>query len=192
VCKCKNNPRVGRECASRARRATASANDVRLPTAQSPKTGLFYAYLHHTRLKESPIRKTTGNQLPRRTILWLNADKRCHWCGRATLLCDDAAPDQATVDHIIPRGRGGPNTIENCVSACRQCNDERNRRDMLSPGHKGPAPKASTAEDLVAALGEASRQRDAAVQQLNAQRAWKQRLLADLRMLLSQRPASSR
>jgi hypothetical protein len=48
-----------------------------------------------------------GNQLPRRTILWLQADKKCHWCGRATLLCDNVAPDQATVDHSIPRGRGG-------------------------------------------------------------------------------------
>ncbi|WP_353070968.1 HNH endonuclease [Tunturiibacter gelidoferens] len=138
------------------------------------------------------MKNPTKNQLPRRTILWLQADKMCHWCNRATLLCDKAAPDQATVDHIIPRARGGPNTIENCVSACRQCNNDRNRRDILSPGHKGPAPKASTAEDLVAALGEASRQRDAAVQQLNAQRAWKQRHLADLRMLLSQRSAVSR
>jgi hypothetical protein len=67
-----------------------------------------------------------------------------------------------------------------------------NRRDIFSPGHKGPAPKASTAEDLVAALGEASRQRDAAVQQLNAQRAWRHQHLADLRMLLSQRSAASR
>ena len=60
---------------------------------------------------------------------------------------------------MIPRGCGGPNAIENCVSACRQCNGDRNRRDMLSPGHKGPAPKASTTEDLIVALGEASRQR---------------------------------
>ena len=123
--------------------------------------------------------------------LWLNADKRCHWCNRPTRLCDNAPPDQATVDHMIPRGRGGPNTIENCVSACRQCNDDRNRRDIFSPGHKGPAPKATTAEDLVAALGEVSRQRDAAVQQLNTQRAWKEQHLADLRTLLSPRSAPS-
>jgi hypothetical protein len=120
---------------------------------------------------------STGNQLPRRKILWLQADKRCHWCEGVTLLCDNVAPDQATIDHRIPRGRGGPHTIENCVSACRQCNEDRNRRDILSPGHKGPAPKVSTAEDLVAALNETSIQRDAAVLQLNAQRAWNQRYL---------------
>jgi hypothetical protein len=61
---------------------------------------------------------------------------------------------------------------------------------MLSPGHKGgPGKRISTAEDLIAALGEISRQRDAAVQQLNAARAWNQRYLADLRMFLSQRSA---
>ena len=138
------------------------------------------------------MKKATKNQLPRRTILWLLADKMCHWCGRATLLSDNVAPDQATVDHCIPRGRGGPDTIENCVSACRQCNEDRNHRDVLSPGHKGPPPKISTIEDFVAALGEASRQRDAAVQQLNAQRAWNQKYLADLRIFLSQRSAASR
>jgi 5-methylcytosine-specific restriction endonuclease McrA len=164
------------------------------PIAQSPGLGISTNTSATTHLTERKphIKKTIGNQLPRRKLLWLNADKKCHWCGRATLLCDNAAPDQATVDHVIPRGRGGPNAIENCVSACRQCNDDRNRRDMLSPGHKGPAPKASTTEDLIVALGEASRQRDAAVQQLNAQRAWKQRHLAELRMLLAQTGAASR
>ena len=138
------------------------------------------------------MKNATKNQLPRRTILWLLEDKLCHWCGRATLLSANVAPDQTTVDHRIPRGRGEPGTIENCVSACRQCNEDRNRRDILSPGHKGPPPKISTAEDFVAALGEASRQRDAAVQQLNAERAWNQRYLADLRIFLNQRSAASR
>jgi hypothetical protein len=138
------------------------------------------------------MKTPTKNQLPRRTILWLQADKMCHWCGRATLLSDNVAPNQATVDHRIPRGRGGPDTIENCVSACRQCNEDRNRRDILSSGHKGSPPKISTVEDFVAALGEASRQRDAAVQQLNAQRAWNQRYLADLQIFLNQRSAASR
>lgn len=138
------------------------------------------------------MKTPNGKQLPRRKILWLQEDKRCHWCGRATLLCDNVVPDQATVDHRIPRGRGGPNTIENCVSACRQCNEDRNHRDVLSPGHKGPPPKISTIEDFVAALGEASRQRDAAVSQLNVQRAWNQKYLADLRIFLSQRSAASR
>src|SRR5450432_3341009 len=139
------------------------------------------------------MKNRTNNQLPRRTTLWLQARKMCHWCERATLLSGNVAPDQATVDHRIPRGRGGPDTIENCVSACRQCNDDRNRRDILSPGHKGPPQKRiSTADDCVAALGEASRQRDAAVQQLNGQLAWNRRYLADLQIFLNQQSAASR
>jgi 5-methylcytosine-specific restriction endonuclease McrA len=133
------------------------------------------------------------NQLPRRTILWLDANKMCHWCRRATCISDNVAPDQATVDHRIPRGRGGPDTIETCVSACRQCNDDRNRRDILCPGHKGlPQKKTYTAEDRVAALGEVSIQRDAAVQQLNAQLAWNRRYLADLQIFVNQRSAARR
>jgi hypothetical protein len=50
----------------------------------------------------------------------------------------------------------------------------------------------SAAEDLVAALAEVSRQRDAAVQQLNAKRAWNKRFLADLQVFLSQRSGASR
>jgi 5-methylcytosine-specific restriction endonuclease McrA len=130
---------------------------------------------------------TPGKQLRKRMRLWQNAGKRCHWCNHPTLLCDNAAPDQATIDHIIPRGRGGPNALFNCVSACRRCNAERNRADTLSPGHKGPAPKVYTADDLVAALDEVSRQRDAAVKQLTRQCAWNQQFLAALRILISQR-----
>jgi hypothetical protein len=63
---------------------------------------------------------------------------------------------------------------------------------MLSPGHKGGPKTISAAEDLVAALAEVSRQRDAAVQQLNAKRAWNKRFLADLQVFLSQRSGASR
>jgi hypothetical protein len=139
-------------------------------------------------MKVAPIKNQAKNQLPRRKILWLKSNKSCHWCGRATYLSHNVAPDQATVDHRIPRGRGGPKTIENCG----QCNEDRNRCDMLSNENRGPSRRISAAEDLVAALGEASRQRDAAVQQLNAQLAWNRRYLADLQIFLNQRSAASR
>src|SRR5699024_2867367 len=37
---------------------------------------------------------------------------RCFYCG------DVLAPDKASVEHIWPTGRGGPNTTENKVACC--------------------------------------------------------------------------
>ncbi len=39
---------------------------------------------------------------------------RCVYCGRETR--------DLTLDHVIPRHRGGPHTWENLVSACKACN----------------------------------------------------------------------
>lgn len=42
----------------------------------------------------------------------------CAYCrGRAT-----------TADHIVPRSRGGPNTMDNLRAACRPCNLRRGNR----------------------------------------------------------------
>ncbi|MFN0092312.1 MAG: HNH endonuclease [Acidimicrobiales bacterium] len=37
---------------------------------------------------------------------------RCQYCGR----------DAESIDHVVPRSRGGPHTWENVVAACRRCN----------------------------------------------------------------------
>lgn len=81
---------------------------------------------------------------PRREFLWIKEGNKCHWCGRATRLTVEDAPDQATIEHIIPRYKGGTNDPENLVSACKQCNGRRNSEDMkglpdgtLMQGNKG-------------------------------------------------------
>lgn len=48
---------------------------------------------------------------------------RCTYCG------DEAGPFE--VDHIIPRIRGGENTLENVTVACRRCN--RSKKDREAP-----------------------------------------------------------
>lgn len=68
---------------------------------------------------------------PMREVLWLKYRKACHWCGVATLLTSDLVPEQATIDHVIPRHRGGTDATSNLVSACRQCNSRRNKEDIL-------------------------------------------------------------
>lgn len=38
--------------------------------------------------------------------------RRCAYCGRRA----------DTIDHVVPRSRGGGHTWENCVASCRTCN----------------------------------------------------------------------
>jgi 5-methylcytosine-specific restriction endonuclease McrA len=40
----------------------------------------------------------------------------CSYCGHFV------RPNNITVDHIIPKSRGGGSTFANCVAACRDCN----------------------------------------------------------------------
>lgn len=44
----------------------------------------------------------------------------CAYCGRKDL--------RLTIDHIIPKSRGGATDFENCVSACKPCNNKKNNR----------------------------------------------------------------
>ena len=40
----------------------------------------------------------------------------CSYCGCFV------RPNSITVDHILPKSRGGTSTFDNCVAACRDCN----------------------------------------------------------------------
>jgi 5-methylcytosine-specific restriction endonuclease McrA len=42
-------------------------------------------------------------------------------CGRRCLRCGSL--ENLTVDHVIPLGRGGPNTIENVQPLCAECDN---------------------------------------------------------------------
>lgn len=44
---------------------------------------------------------------------------RCHYCGADTPL---------TVDHIVPRSRGGSEADSNLVTACRSCNSSKRNK----------------------------------------------------------------
>lgn len=47
-----------------------------------------------------------------RAALMRRDDFRCAYCGRRA----------ETIDHVIPRSRGGDHTWENCVASCMTCN----------------------------------------------------------------------
>jgi hypothetical protein len=46
----------------------------------------------------------------------------CAYCGLDTAL---------TIDHLIPRHSGGPDSADNTVWACRSCNSSKNARDLF-------------------------------------------------------------
>jgi len=52
---------------------------------------------------------------------------RCVWCDRDI----DTDLVRATVDHVVPRLKGGPTWPENLLPACGRCNKQR--------GHRAPA-----------------------------------------------------
>jgi 5-methylcytosine-specific restriction endonuclease McrA len=51
----------------------------------------------------------------------------CRYCGRR--------PPEVVLecDHIIPRAKGGPDTIDNYITACRQCNGGKGVESPLPP-----------------------------------------------------------
>lgn len=53
----------------------------------------------------------------------------CQYCGAKT---------EMTIDHVIPSSRGGKNAFENCVAACRSCN---NRKDRRTPSEAHMYPR---------------------------------------------------
>lgn len=62
----------------------------------------------------------------RRSQWWKNRVGRgvCHYCGGTF------APDEITMDHLVPVARGGRSTRGNVVPACRECNS---RKKYLLP-----------------------------------------------------------
>lgn len=48
--------------------------------------------------------------------------RRCNYCGVRLTRHGTNKPTAATVDHIIPRSRGGSNGSENRIPCCLLCN----------------------------------------------------------------------
>jgi 5-methylcytosine-specific restriction endonuclease McrA len=53
---------------------------------------------------------------------------RCMYCG------ERPKPDHLTIDHVVPRSRGGQTTWENCVAACIRCNARKANRSHVEAG----------------------------------------------------------
>jgi len=58
----------------------------------------------------------------KRTRIYMRDKFRCQYCG------EKKVADELTLDHILPRSRGGDNSPVNIVTACVPCNDRKSNR----------------------------------------------------------------
>lgn len=63
-----------------------------------------------------------------RENVYLRDQHRCQYCGKT------CGPRELTLDHVIPRARGGKTTWRNVVTACGECN---RRKGHLDPEEVG-------------------------------------------------------
>ena len=73
---------------------------------------------------------------------------RCQYCGRET--------SQLTIDHVVPRYRGGPHSWENLVAACPECNRRKGGRTLAEARMellRRPFEPRSTAQYLFGRYG---------------------------------------
>jgi 5-methylcytosine-specific restriction endonuclease McrA len=65
---------------------------------------------------------------PTRREIFRRDGYRCQYCGRST--------SRLTIDHVLPRNRGGQNTWENLTTACPDCNVRKGERTPREAGMK--------------------------------------------------------
>lgn len=85
-----------------------------------------YMPLHHM-IRNKLYRGLLSGKMSMRSLydderLKMTVPQACYYCG---------AKEKLTVDHLIPKIRGGPDEADNLIWACRSCNSSKNGRDLL-------------------------------------------------------------
>jgi len=71
----------------------------------------------------------------RGNILWRDQSS-CQYCGNYF------NSEKLTIDHVLPKSRGGKNTWENLVTACKRCNQKKGNKTPKEAGmHPMRTPK---------------------------------------------------
>ena len=79
------------------------------------------------------VRIPHRNRVPlTRAALMRRDNYKCAYCGRHA----------ETIDHVLPRSRGGQHTWENCVAACQLCNHRKADRLLAEIGWTLPVVPA--------------------------------------------------
>lgn len=61
-------------------------------------------------------------------------DYTCVYCGTRD-------KKNCTLDHVVPRSKGGEDSFENCVTACQKCNSDKDDLTVKEWGREEPNPK---------------------------------------------------
>ena len=83
------------------------------------------------------VRRRREQSGMRRLRIYMRDKFRCQYCG------DKKAATELTLDHILPRSRGGDNSPVNIVTACLQCNNR--KRDRTPAEARMPLLTSQTA-----------------------------------------------
>lgn len=76
-----------------------------------PKTMMVKKYVKHK-----------ARFTPSRRNIFLRDEYKCRYCSA------DLASDELTIDHILPRSRGGKNTWQNLATSCFECNSTKGNK----------------------------------------------------------------
>jgi hypothetical protein len=76
--------------------------------------------------------------------IWERDGGRCVWCSR------EAWPRDRTVEHLLPRSRGGTDAAENLLPACRACNRARRSQSAVAYARRRTADGATVGAELLA------------------------------------------
>jgi 5-methylcytosine-specific restriction endonuclease McrA len=58
----------------------------------------------------------------------------CFYCNKKTYRVESFGKQEwnsSTVDHVLPKKRGGDNSIDNCVCACYSCNNSKGYQTLI-------------------------------------------------------------
>lgn len=75
--------------------------------------------------------QTRWNENGSGTLILRKQGGKCFYCEEVLTLKSVLHPKCMTVDHIIPKARGGANSFNNYVVACQECNRLRSDTDIL-------------------------------------------------------------
>jgi len=65
----------------------------------------------------------------RKKHVWVRDKWKCAYCG-------ENVKQKPTIDHIIPRSKGGRSTYDNVVTACEKCNTHKGNMSLKEVGYK--------------------------------------------------------